>query len=585
MNALNRKILLTFFSCLTWFLSAQITSINEGVKKDVFFEEKIDSKEPPTKVKIIHSDLTQKRQDLFNGNTFMAGNVHLEHKGSTLKADTVIFYAEQNFVKAIGNTTLQTSDGNQITAGSMEYDGNSQRGIARKNVILTDPKQTIKTETLYYDRIKNTAYFNTGGTIQSENNTIWTKTATYNISHKIVDVTGNVSIDNQQYRVEGTKIQQNQNTNTAEFFGPTTIINKKNPSNAVYTEKGTYKMNSKEVFLNKNSRIHYNGKTLKGDRMYYNQNRGYGTAKGNVTLNDPQESRYIKGGYGEIYEHKDSAMITEKPYAVKIFEKDSLYFSAERILAYQKLDKNNKKASHLKAYRKARMFKSNAQARADSLNFNETTGELHLVRNPILWSGDRQVTGDIIKAFFNTQNEHIDSLKVIGNAFAISKVDSTNLKDEFNQVKGKLMRVYYKDNKIHLIKVSENAQAITYVEEKNKKTKKIDRLGIVLSSCGEIEALFEEQKLHIVACNIDSSSDIYPMSKIAPEKRKFPDFNWNTRDRLKKWQDIFLDSPNNPEIMYQADTILFDYAETKRKTEEQKKAEEEAKTRPKRIKK
>lgn len=35
-----------------------------------------------------------------------------------------------------------------------------------------------------------------------------------------------------------------------------------------------------------------------------------------------------------------------------------------------------------------RMFKSNAQKlRADSLSFNETDGELHLNREPILWSG------------------------------------------------------------------------------------------------------------------------------------------------------------------------------------------------------
>ena len=32
------------------------------------------------------------------------------------------------------------------------------------------------------------------------------------------------------------------------------------------------------------------------------------------------------------------------------------------------------------------------------------------------------------------------------------------------------------------------------------------------------------------------------MSKIAPDKRKFPDFNWNTKDHPQKWKDIFLDS-------------------------------------------
>ena len=223
------------------------------------------------------------------------------------------------------------------------------------------------------------------------------------------------------------------------------------------------------------------------------------------------------------------------------------------------------------------MLKSNAQARADSLSFNETDGELHLIRKPILWTGERQVTGDIIKAYFNTKNENLDSLKVIGNALAISKVDSISLKDEFNQVKGKYMTVYFKENEIRLAKVTENAQAITYAENENSQTKKMDRIGIALSSCGEIEALFEERKVHIIACNIGANTDIYPMSQIAPEKRKFPDFNWNTKDRLRKWRDIFLDSPENEEIRYEADTLLFDQAEAQRKKEEEKQNTNKAK--------
>src|SRR5690606_19118254 len=105
--------------------------------------------------------------------------------------------------------------------------------------------------------------------------------------------------------------------------------------------RGSYNMNSKEVYLKKNSRINYNGKILTGDDMYFNQITGFGTAKGNVTLRDPAENRYMKGGYGEIYEKKDSAMMTERPYAVKILEKDSMYFSAQRLLAYQKVDDND----------------------------------------------------------------------------------------------------------------------------------------------------------------------------------------------------------------------------------------------------
>lgn len=574
-----------FVVFLFWSITifAQIpTQPKDPAVKDPFFNQTAANAQGE-KVQLIHSDTFGIVKGKYDDNPFFSGNVQFFHQGSTLTADEVIFYREQNFVRAIGNVKLQNADGSVITSGEMEYDGDTQKGIAKKNVVLTDPGQTIKTETLYYNRLSNNAYFNTGGTISKDGNIMYTKSANYDLNIRIIDFTGSVKIDNPEYTVEGVNIIQNQNTNTATFNGATTITNKKNPSNLIYTEKGTYNMNSKEVYLKKNSRINYNGKILTGDDMYFNQITGFGTAKGNVTLRDPQEQRYMKGGYGEIFEKKDSAMMTDRPYAVKILEKDSMYFSAERILAYQKPDAENpvKKKSFLRAYKKSRMFKTNIQVRADSLSFNETDGIMHLDGNPIAWSGEKQVTGDKIEAYFDTENEFIDSLRVIGNAFAISKADSLNMKDEFNQIKGKLMIVYYNQNQVSLAKVIGNAQAITYADDQNEKTKEVERIGVSLSTCGTIEAEFEDKKVQIISCNIGANTDIYPMSLISREKRFFPDFNWNTKDRLRKWEDIFLDSPAYEEVKYESDDALYDAAQ---KSIDDAKAKDEAR-KPKRVRK
>lgn len=538
---------------------------------------------PEDKVKIIHADEIKKNPEKYDGNQYFTGNVQIEHQGSILTADEVVLYNEENFVKAIGNTRLQNTDGSVITAGEMEYDANTQKGVARKNVVLTDPKQTIKTDILYYDRLANQAYFNTGGTISDGQNVTYAKVGTYFLNTRVVDLTGNVKIETPQYTIEGPNIKQNQNTKIADFLGPTTITSKTNPRNRIYTEKGTYKMDSKEAYLTKNSRIFYNEKILTGDDMYYNQITGFGKATGNVTLDDPKERRYIKGGYGEIFEKKDSAMMTKNPYAVKVMEKDSIYFASEKIISYQRPDSLDIKVkkSYLRAFKKARIYKSNAQGRADSIAFNETDGVMHMYTNPILWSGEKQVTGDKVEAYFNTKTEDIDSLKVIGNAFAISKVDSLNLKDEFNQVKGKFMTVYYEKNDIKEARVVGNAQSIVYVDDTDQETKKPERIGITLSTCGIIGALFEERALQIISCSIGAVSDTYPMSKIEPARRKFPDFNWNTKDRIRKWQDILVDTPNNEEIQYTADSELFDKAQ---KAIDDEKAKEEAK-KPKRTRK
>ncbi|MDQ0067658.1 OstA-like protein [Chryseobacterium lathyri] len=576
------RIILFLLIFISAFSSAQD---NKTTQMDPYIQNKGKTSpavRPEDKVKIIHSD-EFKKDTKYEGNQYMVGHVQIEHQGSILYADEVILYNDQSLVKAIGNAKLQNADGSVITAHEMEYNGVTQKGVAKKDVVLTDPKQTIKTDILYYDRLANQAYFNTGGTISDAQNVMYTKSATYFLNTKMIDFVGNVKIDSPDYIIEGPNIKQNQNTKIAEFFGPTTITNRANPKNRIYTERGTYRMETKEAFLNKNSKIFYNDKILTGDDMYFNNITGFGKATGNVTLDDPIERRYIKGGYGEVFQKKDSAMMTNSPYAVKIMEKDSIYFAAEKILSYQKPDSADisVKKSFLRAYKKARIFKSNAQGRADSIAFNETDGIMHMYTSPILWSGEKQVTGDKVEAYFNTKTENIDSLKVIGNAFAISKVDSLNLKDEFNQVKGKFMTVYYENNDIKEARVVGNAQSIVYVDDVDQETKQPQRIGITLSTCGIIGALFEERGLQIISCSIGANSDTYPMSKIEPDKRKFPDFNWNTRDRIRKWQDILVDSPNYEEIKYSADNELFNQAQ---EAIDKERAKEEAK-KPKRVRK
>lgn len=572
-------IILAFISTLAFSQEQQ-----KPFLKDPYFTPKTpqNNAPPAEKVKHIHSDELRK-DEKYDGNNYFVGNVQFSHQGSLLNADLVIVYEEQNFIKAIGNVKLQNADGSVITADEMEYDGNTQKGIARKNVVLTDPKGTvIKTETMYYDRVSNQAYYNTGGTINDGKSTTYSKSGTYYLTTRTIDLTGRVKIEDNQYVLEGDNVVQNQNTNIVNINGPTTIVNKKNPKNRIVTDKGNYNTNTKEAFLYKNSRVYYNDKILTGDEMYYNQLTGFGKATGNVTLDDPNERRWIKGGYGEIFEKKDSAMMTKNPYAVKALEKDSMYFAAEKILSFQRPDSSDIKVkkSFFRAFRKGRFYKSNAQGRADSIAFNETDGVLHMFTDPILWSNGKQVTGDKVEAYFNTQNENIDSLKVIGNAFAISKVDSLSLKDEFNQVKGKLMTVYYgADNNIKEAKVIGNAQAISYSDDENKQTKEKERIGISLTSCGIIDAVFEEKLLYVVECNIGAVSDTYPMSMIEPEKRKFPDFNWNTKDRILKWQDILVDTPNYEEIKYESDDTLYNKAQ---EAVEKEKAKEEAK-KPKRV--
>ena len=123
---------------------AQITPQNKSnLQKDPYFKA-VPATADAEKVKHIHSETFGVKKDEYDGNPVFKGNVVFTHKGSTLTADEVVLYSDDNFVKAFGNVKLQNADGSVITAEEMEYDGNSERGIARKNVFLTDPNKQLK---------------------------------------------------------------------------------------------------------------------------------------------------------------------------------------------------------------------------------------------------------------------------------------------------------------------------------------------------------------------------------------------------------------------------------------------------------
>jgi lipopolysaccharide assembly outer membrane protein LptD (OstA) len=177
------RIILFLFILISTFSFAQDKT---PVKRDPYLQPSSPAQpkpvKPEDKIKIIHAD--ESRKTLKNmRESILYGNVQIEHQGSVLTADEVFLYSEENFVKAIGNTRLQNADGSVITAGEMEYDGNTQKVLPEKCCSYRS-KQTIKTDILYY-RQANQAYFNTGGTItDSQGNVMYTKSATYFLNTK-----------------------------------------------------------------------------------------------------------------------------------------------------------------------------------------------------------------------------------------------------------------------------------------------------------------------------------------------------------------------------------------------------------------
>ena len=528
------------------------------------------AQQKPKKEKVVlkNADLVERYPDRFEGNQILTGNVVIEYKGDVITADSAVLYRDKNLAVVWSNARLVSKD-KTITAHKMEYDGNTTIAKAFKDVVLTDPSsritadymdynrtteiatgigkvevktptQQISSEKMIYERLTGNIIVNdTYKTIGSDGALVEGRNVVYNVKSKSANFGSEVFITNKDYTIYSRKMTTNDITGITTFRDYSKITRRNDPSQYIITSDGDFNKKTGEAWLRGNSKVYYQNKTLTAKKLYFNDKTGFGKGEGDVFLDDPLEKRFLKGDYGEAFKYLDSAFVTKNAYAVKAFDKDSLYISADTLLAVKR--HNVDSTSLVKAFHKARFYKSNANGKADSLVYNQTKGLMQFYKDPILFSGDNQVTGDYIEAYTNAKTEKLDSMKVFNNAFVIAKVDSL-VENEYHQIKGKYLTVLFQDDKIDFINVEENAVALTYMDDTDQKTKVKERYGVNISYCGIIEVDVVGKDVELVACRIKSDGKMYPLSKFPEEMRYLPDFKWRISERLNTWRDIFIES-------------------------------------------
>lgn len=117
----------------------------------------------------------------------------------------------------------------------------------------------------------------------------------------------------------------------------------------------------------------------------------------------------------------------------------------------------------IKAYHDVRVYKSNMQAKADSLFYTAADSTLRWYRDPILWAEGSQQTGDTI--YLQLKNKKLRTLQVLQNAFLVN-VNADSAK--YNQIKGKLITAFFDDGKLKNMFVDGNAESIYFNQNEKK---------------------------------------------------------------------------------------------------------------------
>ncbi|MBR2961866.1 MAG: hypothetical protein IKC42_02430 [Alistipes sp.] len=174
------------------------------------------------------------------------------------------------------------------------------------------------------------------------------------------------------------------------------------------------------------------------------------------------------------------------------------------------------------AYRRVRAYRSDFQMVCDSLSASSIDSVIHLHINPVLWNERSQVTSDVMHIY--TDSSRVDYAHFEGTPMTIQQIDTVH----YNQVTGKEMKSYFRDNEIYRNDVDGNVQTIYFMQEDN--SPEVSMMTYIES--GSMSAYIENRQVVNITYRTNPTYTFYPMDKIpADRSMRLKGFKWEEKRR------------------------------------------------------
>lgn len=482
------------------------------------------------KLLIDHADFINGDQTEIPGAVVLTGNVRLIHDGALITSNKAYYFEAENYAKLFGDVNMNQGDTLFMNSRYAEYNGEKKFAFASGGVSMRSPDMKMVSDTVYFDRNIQQAYYRSGGTITSADNVLKSKAGRYFVNQKKYEFRTAVVLTNPQYVMKTNNLDYYTSSGHSYVFGPTTITGK---DNFIYTEKGFYDTKKNVAKLLTNSYIRYDTQIIRGDSLYYDRKREFSSATNNVTVTDTVNKFIGRGHYAEVYKLKDSLMLTRHAEVVSLVENDSLYLHAKKMIIT-----GPEGCRIIRGYNDARFYKTDMSGKCDSIHSDEDKGLTQLIRRPVVWNGQSQVTGEVIHLISNNVTQQLDSIKVLTNAFIV-QLDTLWTKvhpdrPRYNQVKGKNLYGKFRDNKLYEIDLIGNTEKVYYMYDDDNFL-----IGIDKGVSSKIHLELENNEIVSVTSLIKPVSESFPEKDFAENARKLKGFIWRGDEMILTKDDIF----------------------------------------------
>ena len=460
------------------------------------------------------------------GAQILNGNVAFLHKGALLTCDSAYFYQESNSFKAFGHVKMRQGDTLSLTSDYAFYDGDNQMAEARYNVLLRHRGTKLYTDSLNYDRLYNIGYFFEGGKMVDRNNVLVSDWGEYDTETRKAVFNYNVNLRNPKFTLTTDTLHYDTRTSLANIVGPSVIRSKES---VIHTSDGYYNTNTGRARLYGRSTMSNKGKEITGDSLFYDEKRGISQGYRNVIYKDTQKKNELHCNYLWYNEKNGFAFATENPVMMEYSQKDTLFVHSDtiKVITYHLNTDSVYRTAH--CYNKVRAFRNDVQAVCDSLVYNTKDSCMTMYRDPIAWSGDRQLLGEEIQVFM--KDSTIDRAHIINQALTAELMPD---KEHYQQLSSKEMFAYFTKGQITQTEAIGNVRSIYYpVDDKDSTL-----MGLVYIETDTMKMFMRDRQLQKIWTS-KTDGTWYPMTQIPPERYKLDGFTWFDYIRPINKDDIY----------------------------------------------
>lgn len=531
-------------------LPPALAAVTDGAPARVDIRPQIPTADRSSGNRVFLERANELRKETNDSFMILVGDVVFTKGPMIMKCDSAHYFPDSESMNAYGNVSMEQGDTLFVYADELDYNGPRELATLYadpgKKVRLINRDVMLETDVFVYDLAIDLGYYDVGGVLTDPQNRLVSEKGEYVPSTKEANFYDNVHLNSRDSKdtldIYTDTLYYNTGTHVAQLFSPSEVINARG---TIYTTAGTYETDSSRAILyDRSTVVTSQGQTLTADTIYYDRNAGFGEAWGDMVMTDSAHQVEIRGQYGFYDELKDSSFVTGRALLTEYRGEDTLYMHARYIQSWSYLDTVEIKADSVAgieagiridtthvavAFPRVRFYRRDMQGICDSMRFTQKDTMLRMFINPVVWSDNQQIFGNIIEVHLNDST--IERAQLPDNGFAAQQIEG----EHFNQISGKQMTAYFEGGELRKLDISGNVEIIMYPEENDSTVNKM-----VSAESSFLTALFRNQNTEFVKMWPQTTGTATPLFLARRSMYYLPKFKWFGDMRPLGKDDVFV---------------------------------------------